>query len=417
MALKRSIGLFESVMYGVGLIVGAGIYVIIGHAAGLAGNALWLSFLIASFVAILTGLAYAELSTMFPKEAAEYHYVKNAFDKRLAFLVGWIIICTDIFAISTVALGFASYFSFFSPLSIPMVATCLVLFMALVNFSGIRQSTELNIILTGLSLLGLIIIICAAVPHFGSVNYFSMSNGLRGLFMSAGLVFFAYLGFEDIVNMAEETKNPKKTIPKAIILSVLITTVLYILVAISVVSLASPSSLAASEAPLALAVSKVFTNADTILAIIALCATASTVLVLSIVASRMIYGMASEGSLPRQLSKIHKKTKTPYLAILLNTIIVIIFLNSKSLSVLASMTDFGIMLMFAVINASLIWLRYKQPNRKRAFKVPLNIGKIPLPSLFGLLFCSVMLFSFPRNVINLTLTILAFGFLVSFWNE
>lgn len=417
MSLKRSIGLFESVMYGVGLIVGAGIYVIIGKAAGLAGNSLWLSFLIASFVAALTGLAYAELATMFPKEAAEYNYTKNAFNKRFAFMVGWIIICTDILAIATVALGFSSYFSFFFPISIPLIATCLVLLMAFINFSGIKQSSRFNILLTGLSLLGLIIIIYAAVPHFGSVNYFSMPNGLKGVFMAGGLIFFAFLGFEDIVNMAEETKNPKKNIPKAIILSILITTVLYVLVALSVVSLTSPALLAESEAPLALAVSKVFVNADVLLAFIALCATGSTVLILSIVASRMIYGMAAGGSLPWSLAKICRKTKTPYLAILLNTIAVIIFLNLKSLSTLASMTNFGILLMFAVINASLIWLRYKQPNRKRAFKVPLNIGRMPIPSLFGLLFCLVMLFSFRKDVVSLTVTILAFGFLASFWNE
>ena len=250
--LKRTVGLFTLTMYGVGIILGAGIYALIGKTAGMAGNSLWLSFLIASVVSAFTGLSYAELVSIFPKSAAEYIYVKNSFKNRvLAFSVGWIEIAADVIAASVVALGFAGYLHVLTGVPMVLGALSLIFVLSLVNFSGIGESTRLNMIFAFIEMAGLILVILFAIPHLGSVDYMEMPNGFAGVLGASALIFFAFIGFEDMANITEETKEPKKTAPKALIFSVAITTVIYILVALSAVSLAPWDSLAVSTAPLA----------------------------------------------------------------------------------------------------------------------------------------------------------------------
>ena len=203
--LTRSIGLFEAVAYGVGIILGAGIYVLIGPATGLAGNSVWASFIIGALISSLTGLSYAELSTMFPKAAAEYIYVKRAFkNDLLAFLTGWLIIFTGIVSISTVALGFGGYFKAIFSFPIFLSALILIILLSLLNFVGIEKSSKVNILFTAIEVSGLLIVIILGMSKIGTVNYFEAPN-ISGVFGAAALMFFAYLGFEDIVNIAEET--------------------------------------------------------------------------------------------------------------------------------------------------------------------------------------------------------------------
>ncbi|MBR9682567.1 MAG: amino acid permease, partial [Candidatus Aenigmarchaeota archaeon] len=250
--LRRSLGLFELTMYGVGIILGAGIYAIIGVGAGVAGNALWLSFLIGAIIASFTGLSYAELGTMFPKEAAEYVYMKRAFKKEYpAFLVGWLIIIVGTIAASVVALGFGGYLEALTGIPALWGALALVLGCSFLNYRGIRESANANIIFTVIEMLGLILIILFGMSHVGSVDYFEMPGGLNGVMMAAVLVFFAYVGFEDVVNLSEETKSPRKVMPKALILSVVITTIMYILVSLVAVSVIPWNVLAESSAPIA----------------------------------------------------------------------------------------------------------------------------------------------------------------------
>ena len=167
--LRRNVNLFQAVMYGVGLILGAGIYVLIGDVAGIAGNAMWISFIISAFIATCTGLSYAELSSMFPKSAAEYVYVKNAFgNNAAAFIAGWLIIFVAIVSAVAVAIGFSGYFSSLFPQFDPLLsAAALVLILSVVNFVGIKESVWMNTIFTFIELAGLAIIILAALL-FGS---------------------------------------------------------------------------------------------------------------------------------------------------------------------------------------------------------------------------------------------------------
>jgi APA family basic amino acid/polyamine antiporter len=405
-SLRRAIGLLEVTLWGIGIILGAGIYVLIGEAAGLAGNAVWLSFVLGALIASLTGLSYAELSSIFPKEAAEYVYVKIACGcDILSFIVGWFVVLTGIISVSTVALGFAGYFHGLFGVSKELVAIVLIGLLSVINFLGIKESSRLNILFTIVEVLGVVLIIVLGVGHLGQVNLLEAPTGLSGILSAATLIFFAYLGFEDIVNVAEETKNPEKTLPKALLLSIAITTALYILVAMTAVSLVPWAVLAETAAPLALIASTVLGDGMfTVMSFIALFATSNTVLIMLVVGSRMIYGMANEGAFPRSLAKIHHTTHTPWPAILLTMGASIAFLFVGDLELVASVTSLGAFITFIFVNISLIYIRYRRPELKRVFTVPVNVGRFPVLGLLGIVSCLILVSQF-------TVTVLVFGYL------
>ena len=411
--LSRELGLLSVTLSGVGIIFGAGIYALIGKGALLAGNAVWLSFVLGAVFAIFTGLSYAELSSMLPKAGAEYVYVENAFGRKLAFVIGWLIIVSGVIAGATVSLGFAGYFS--ALFKTPLVSTAigLIIALTLLNLYGIKQTTEYAIISTLIETAGLLLIIAIGLPHITSVNLFEMPNGIPGIFSAAALIFFAYIGFEDIVRLSEETKNPTVTIPRALILAIAISTVVYILVSLAAVGSIGWQALGASSAPLAsVAYSVLGKNAFFLLAIIALFATSNTVLLFLAATSRLIYGMANEKSIPQIFSAVHKTCKTPYIAIIVAGIFAILFCFSAKIELVASITDFAVFVTFAFINACVIYLRYKWSAVRRPFKVPLNIGKFPLLPLLGIIVSILMLASFGFWVIFFGLITIGSGFLV-----
>ena len=412
MELKRTIGFFTLTMYGVGIILGAGVYALIGEAAGETGNSLWLSFLIASIVSMFTALSYMELISMYPTSAAEYVYVKHSLESNIAaFSVGWIEIFADIIAASTVSIGFAGYFTGLFGGNPIFVALVLIAVLTVINFWGIAESTMINVIFSLIEIFGLLLLIIVALPHIGSVNYFEMKQGLPGLFSSSALIFFAFIGFEDIANIAEETKNPEKTGPKALLLSLVITTIIYVLVGISVVSLVGHEELAASSAPLALAISQVLgQKAYTIMSIIALFATSNTVLVSLIVGSREVYGMSRDGSLPKILSRIHKSRRTPWVAALVIMFCTMFFVLFRDIKIVASIADFCTFAVYCFVNASLIILRYKEPERERLFRVPLNIGKFPILPFVGL--ASIVLLAVNLDPLTILLGFIILGLAV-----
>ena len=415
MELKRTVGFFTLTMYGVGIILGAGVYALIGEAAGETGNSLWLSFLVASIISMFTGLSYMELISMYPVSAAEYIYVKHSLGSNLAaFSVGWIEIFADIIAASTVAVGFAGYFvSLFGGHPI-FVAIVLIAVLTIVNLWGIAESTKINVVFSFIEIIGLLILIVVAAPHIGSVNYMEMKQGLPGLLSASALIFFAFIGFEDIANIAEETKNPEKTGPKALLLSLIITTVIYVLVGVSVVSLVGHEQLAASSAPLALAISQVFgQKAFMLMSIIALFATSNTVLVSLIVGSREVYGMSRDGSLPKILSHVHKSRRTPWVAAFFIMFCTMFFVLLRDIKIIASIADFCTFAVYCFVNASLIILRYKEPERERPFKVPLNIGKFPILPSIGLV--SIVLLSVNLDPYTIFLGFIILGLAVPFY--
>lgn len=418
--LKRRISLFGVTVYGVGNVLGAGIYALIGEVIGITGNLSWLAFILASVTGALTGLSYAELSSMFPKSAAEFVYTEKAFKIRLlSFLLGWIIIFSGILSAATVALGFAGYLAAligFSPIFLVIIfAVILIVIVSLINFVGIRASTWTNIIFTIIEASGLILIIIIGIPSLGTVNYFVLPIGgsFGAIFSSVALIFFAYIGFEDIANIAEEVKEPSRNLPRAIIYSIIITTVLYCLTAISVVSILQDNPFADPQAPLSSVASKVLGPVGgIIMSFIALFATANTVLIMMIVTSRMMYGMARDKALPKGLSKVSPKFRTPALAVLVTMILTIIPLFLGDIKTIADATVFGVLINFFLVNLSLIVLRKKKPDLERPFKLKPNIRWLPIVALLGCIVCFGLLFTFDLLTIIIQAIIVLCGIIV-----
>lgn len=417
--LHRSVTLVQAIMYGTGLILGAGIYVLIGDVAAIAGNAMWISFLLAAVIASLTGLSYAELSSIFPKSAAEYIYVKEGIGNNfVALFVGCLTIFVGITSAATVAIGFSGYLAVLLP-QYPSIlyAIALVLVLSFLNYYGIRESVWVNSIFTLVEISGLLIIIAAGLS-IGSVtdtNYFEMPSVaysshaaiISTILASTLLVFFAYYGFENISNISEETKNPTRIIPRALLFSILATTIIYILVAISIVTLVGWEELSRSNAPLALAASKALgNNGIIILTILALFATTNTVLMMLISGSRIIFGIAKyDDAIPTILAEVHSSRKTPWLATIFTmafTLATIILYTGK-ISDVASISVFSILVVFALVNLSLISLRFKQPNLRRPFMSPLRVKKFPILPMIGLVTTIVMMIQFNPRVISSTL--------------
>ena len=412
-SLSRHIGLFHLTMYGVGLILGAGIYVLIGEAAGFAGNTLWISFILGGIVAAFAGLSYSELTALFPRAAAEYVFVKEGFRSDfIGFIVGWLTILTSIIVAATVALGFGGYMEELTNIPIIISALAILGILSFVNFIGIKESAWANTIFAIITIagLGIIIVIGFSFPMETEIDYFENPLGFSGIILAFVLVFFAFIGFEDMANVAEEVKRPQKTIPRAIMLSVLITTIIYIFVSFASIRIVGWEQLAESSAPLAyVAEQRLGNQGHFVLSIIALFATASTILITLVAGARIFYGMAKDGSLPSKLALIHHKTKTPWLAVILIFVTAIGFSFIGDIVIVANIVVFAVVVTFAMINLSVILLRYTRPDLERPYRVPVNVGKFPILPLFGLGATIYMGFQFEFEIVLAGLGILASG--------
>jgi APA family basic amino acid/polyamine antiporter len=398
--LKREVGLFGATMCILGIIVGAGIYVIIGEAAGIAGNALWLSFLLGAVIAACTGLSYAELASSFPCDSAEYHYTKFAFnDKRLSFGIAWLKITGFIVAMSAVALGFGGYLSRLTGINFILCALLLVVVLTIFNLLGLKQALWLDILMVFVAISGLVLVITFGIPYVKSFDfYLETASGIGGIFTSAALIFFAFLGFENIGNMSEEVRNPKKTLPLALLFSVVISVVLYMLVAIIAVSVVPWSELAHSTAPLSDVMTALLgSKAGLLLAIMALAATGSTVLGLMIAGSRMLYGIAEEGAMPSIFLKLSRKRNVPYVALVIVSAVCTALVLTGDIKSIAFLTDFSAIFIFIVINLCVITLRFSHHHIPRGFRMPVNIGKFPVFPAVGLISCIALLFGFTKK--------------------
>lgn len=386
--LKRTLGLWQLTLIGVGIILGAGIYVLIGEAAGLAGNALWLSFLFASIAACITGMSYAKLAGKYPRSGAEHIYVHKIFGNRWAWLIGWFVILNGIISAAAVAIGFSRYFNAVFGFPLLEGAITVIMLLSIILFLGVKESATITILFTIIETFGLVIIIFIGIPAFGNVDYTEMAKGLAGIFQASALIFFAFTGFETIARLSDETKNPKKTVPKAIILSIAISTIIYILVGISAISLLGWQSLSESNAPMASVASVIFGGKAFIaLAFIALFSTSNTVLALMLTTSRLIYGMADYKTLPSILAKVTKKRKIPIFSIAITVLATIFFALMGNLETVASLANMMIFATFIAVNGCVIKI-----NRK------LGIKSVLLPSI-GIVICIFMLFNLGFDIL------------------
>ncbi|RLE65031.1 MAG: amino acid transporter [Thermoprotei archaeon] len=426
--LKRVLGLGYTTLFGVGLILGAGIYVLIGRAAGFSGDAVWLSVLFATFIALTTGLSYAELSSMYPTAASTHTYVEEAFPKRglLAFIAGWLIFFEGVAGAATASVGFARYFTQLFTMGeywIPLVAILLVVVLSFVNWFGIEESALMTVIFTFIEAGGLILVVLLGfmLPQ-RSPDYLAFNPTLDpmiGILIGAAVFYFAFTGFELQPTLSEETREPRKTIPKAIILALLITSLLYLLVALAVVRLLPWDVLADTRAPLAEAAAMAWKPAYMILMFIALFSTTNTVLGFLVSASRLAYGLASEGIVSEQLAKVDKWRKTPYISVLISgfvavlTILITVFLPEitglrlrfgeveyKLVDMVGKTSSLAAILAFIMVNVAVIVLRFTKPDYERRFTIPLNIGRFPvLPAISIVLIVFFLAISFTDWII------------------
>jgi len=399
--LKRAVGFIGLIAVGVGIILGAGIYALVGKGAAYAGNMIWFSFLLASIIALFTGLSYAELSSKFPKAGGSYSFVLRIFNRKLAFVVGFGMILVGLLTSATLALAFGGYIS--SLVSVPLItsAILLVLAISIINYIGIKQTVGFNIVATAIETAGLILIIFVSAKFIGSVNYFELpALGVMGIFGAIGVIFFAFLGFEDVVNLAEETKHVKKLMPLALIISMVATTLLYVLVSASAISVVPYSQLAQSSAPLTEVFQKATGfQAGKFFSIAALVSIFNTVLLVFLAATRVIYSMALTKELPFGLSVLGKR-KTPYVAIAVLALATIVFCFIKNITLVAQLTDIVVLIVFIIINVTVIKLRYSDVHVK-GFTVPLRIGKMPVLPLLGALTSLFILITTIMHVLKL----------------
>ncbi len=418
-ALRKTLGLTELTFYGVGTIVGAGIYSVIGPAAGQAGEGLWLSFLLASLVAFTTVLAYAELTSMYSRAGAEYQFLKAAFPRLrvLAFAAGYLIAFNAAATSATVALAFDGYLQVFLDLPAGLAAFALIAGCMAINIAGIRQSTFAAIALICVEVAGLLIFIGAGLSRddFGAALTQLPGDVFAGVLPAVALVFFVFIGFEDIANLSEEARAPRRDLPRALLLSFAITAILYFLVALSALALSSPDELAQSAHPLTTAAEHAASLLGPTLAIAALFSTASTALIALVSISRLLFGMARDGDMPRMLARTWSARQTPWVAALALGITACALLPLGRIELLASLSSFGVIIVFGAIQVAVIVRRYSAAERPRSFKVPVNIGRFPLPCGLGLLLCVLLLTQFEPIVYGLMTGVIGFAALLFVW--
>ncbi len=368
--LKRSINLPLLCFYGLGTILGAGIYVLVGKVAGAAGLYAPIAFLVAALIAGLTGLSYAELSARMPRSGGEAVYVEQAFHRRwLSGLIGWGVVATGLVSAATICRGFVGYLELFVHLPELLVITLLVLAMVVLAAWGIAESVGIAAAITLLELLGLLLVVVGAGDNFATlpIRWRELVPGFEwqawlSIAVGAFLAFYAFIGFEDMVNIAEEVKEPQRVMPRAIIIALLIATPLYVVVAVLAVLALPIDQLAESRAPLADILDQGSWVSAQWIAVISLIAALNGALVQIIMASRVVYGMARQGNAPGSMSHVNASTRTPVRATVLVGGLVWLMAILFPLVTLASITSLIILVVFAVVNLSLLSIKRGGPG-------------------------------------------------------
>ncbi len=403
--LKRTLGLWSSVAINVGAIIGGGIFVVTGIVAGLAGSALIISMVIAGVIAFFTAIAFAELTAWQPLEGSVYEYGRQLISPTAGFLAGWMWICSNTFTGAAVALGFGYYLSAAFPgLSSNLVAAGICLVFTVVNLIGVRESATVNNILVTIKLAVLGVFVVYGALFFNSANFSPFIPLSSGVLFGAFFIFFAFGGFARIAVAAEEVKDAKRTVPRAMFLSLGISMAIYILVGIVAVGLLNPNLLANSQSPLSAAMAVTGNIAAVqVVAVGGLVATASVLLTSILGVSRMAFSMARNSDFPSPLSRLHKRFDTPYYAIIASGLIMSVLALFVPLEKVVALSTFSLLFYYSTTNIAAF--RLKTANR-RYHRVMHAIGL----ATCLLLFSFVVLASFDSVVIGLIFLFAGFVF-------
>ena len=394
--LRRTIGLSQMVLYGTGSMLGAGIYGLIGQAAGAMGAAVWLAFLIALIGAFLTAFSYASLGSRYPRAGGAAYVTQRAYQHGLlTHAVGIAVACSGLTSIAAGARVIANNLQRLPLLDSWPVTTLALLYLvglACIVYRGIRESMWVNVGASVIEGAGLLLVIAVGFRFWGTADLFETpvsdaGTGIGLVFVVQGVVltFFAFLGFEDTLNVAEEVKNPSRTLPIGLIIALGITAILYVGVAITAVSVVPWRELAQAGAPLAEVMSRAapwFPG----WAFIALTvfAVANTGLINYITASRLLYGMARDKRLPKSLAKVHRNRRTPHVAIVLILAVLVALILSGDVSQLASATVLLLLLVFSIVNTALVILKLRPGEPRGTFEIPIAIPALGALVCFAL---------------------------------
>ncbi|MGH6814402.1 MAG: APC family permease, partial [Hyphomicrobiaceae bacterium] len=376
--LKRSLTLVHAVLYGLGVTIGAGIYVLIGAAAARAGMHAPLAFVLAALTMGSTAASFAELGSRMPVAAGEAAYVRAALNSdRLAVAVGILVVAIAVVSAAAITAGSAGYIAVFLKLPDRIIIAGVALAMGAIAAWGIKESVVFAGLMTIIEVGGLLVLIGAGIlyepalitrlpetiPPLGSVG------ALTGILSATLLAVFAFVGFEGLVNIAEELEDPQRTLPRAIFLTLALTTLFYVLVVWVALVAVPPRELAASQAPLALVFQRLTGLSPAVMSLIAIVATLNGIIVQIVLAARVLYGLGRQGNLPKTLARVNPLTRTPLVATALTTGCVLLFALLLPLERLADLTSRLTLVVFALVNAALIVIKRREIETPGGFYV------------------------------------------------
>ncbi|MFY9637669.1 MAG: amino acid permease [Methanobacterium sp.] len=410
--LKRVIGTPGLLLMGIGAIIGAGIFILTGIASAFyAGPAIIISFVIAGAACLFTALCYAEFASMIPVAGSAYTYSYATLGELLAWIIGWDLILEYLVIVAAVAVGWSGYIvNIFTSLGFilppqlinpPGVEGGIVNIPAVLIIAGItwllvrgaKQSSQVNTVIVVIKLSVILLFITIGVNYINPANYHPFfPYGWSGVFKGAAIIFFAYIGFDAITTAAEEVKNPKRTFPIAILGSLFISSILYIVVSGVLNGILPYYTFKQTAAPVAFALAQLGINwANIVISIGALCGITSVLLVSFFGQSRVFFAMSRDGLLPEFFSQIHKDFRTPVNGIVIVGIVASIIAAFLPITELAQLVNIGTLAAFIIVSASIIILRKQKPDLKRPFKTPL----VPLVPILAILFCLFLVSELP----------------------
>ncbi|MBP2474980.1 amino acid transporter [Crossiella equi] len=381
--LKRAIGPKLLLFFVIGDILGTGVYALTGTVAGKVGGALWVPFLLAFVVAFLTAFSYLELVGKYPQAAGAALYTNRAFKKPfLTFMVAFAVMCSGITSASSAAVAFGgTYLKAFVATPGPWVAIGFLALLAFINFRGVGESVKANVILTIIELSGLAIVVGVGIyaafyqgaGDWSRLVEFNTENQstLIAITSATSLAFFAMVGFEDSVNMAEECKDPVRIFPRSMLMGMAIAGTIYVLVAIASSLLLSTQDLKTAGSSALLKVIQVGAPGfpPEILAFIGLFAVANSALINMLMASRLLYGMANERIIPMPFSRVHQTRRTPWIAIIFTSLIAVVLVSTMDIGALGGTTALLLLVVFTIVNIACLVLR-KEPASHKHFRAP-----------------------------------------------
>lgn len=403
--LLRSLTLKDAVGIGLGAIIGAGIFVVTGIAAGVSGPAFLVGLLIAGIIATFNALSSAQLASKYPLSGGTYEYGYILINPVFGFSAGWMFLVSKLAGAGFVAIGFGSYFYQLVPITSPITFSVLaVVFLTGANYFGIKKAGILNLVIVTITLLSLTYLAFSGIPEVNFENFKPFAPfGISGIAEAAALLFFAFTGYGRIATLAEEVANPKKTIPKAIIITIVIAILLYSVISVVAIGVIGTQDMASSTSPLQVVADALTTPAISSIVTIGASTAMLGVLLSQILGiSRVMLAMGRRSDLPPFFKRIHKRYRVPHIGILITGGIILVLTLIGSFEFIVRAATFTILLYYSITNIAAI----KQPKNDRMYS-----RLIPVLGLIG---CLAMSVSLPVNVIVLGFGLLLVGFVIRF---